>query len=346
VQTLYSMSEEQRIGQLFMVGLTNDSLTTAYRDAIGAYHFGSFYFARHTDAGVSALRAVSNAIQAQATRSATMGVPFFVGANQEGGLVQALQGPGFDTIPSALDQGTLSVSRLRALATRWGQQLRAAGVNVDLAPVADVVPPGTDGSNAPIGALDREYSNDPAIAGSHVTAFIQGMEAAGVATALKHFPGLGRVAGNTDYVGGVVDRVTTLHDPYLQPFEAGIRAGAPFAMVSLATYTRIDPGHLAAFSDTVINGMLRGDLGFRGIVMSDSLTAVAVERLTPAQKALSFLDAGGDMIVLNGLPQAEQMADAIASYAAQHDWFAKRVDNAAWHVLRGKEAAGLLTCGG
>ncbi len=344
VRTLDAMTEAQRIGQLFMIGLTGDRLTTVHVDAIGTYHFGSFYFAHRTDVGVSALRAVSDAIQARATGPATHGVPFFVAANQEGGEVQALTGPGFDTIPSALEQGSMSTSQLRSLATSWGRELRAAGVNLDLAPVADVVPPGTDSTNAPIGALHREYGHDPQTAASHVAAFVQGMQAAGVTATLKHFPGLGRVSGNTDTTSGVVDSITTRDDPYLLPFARGISAGARAAMVSLATYPRIDAGHLAAFSNTVINGMLRGDLGFRGIVMSDSLSATAVSDLSPADRAIDFLDAGGDMIVLNDLDAAEQMAGAIASFAAQHDWFAARVDNAAWHVLRGKEEAGLLTC--
>jgi beta-N-acetylhexosaminidase len=345
IQTLNAMSEAQRIGQLFMVGLTSDGLTPAVRAGIAQYHFGSVLFARHTGVGVAGLRTVSDAVQALATSTATHGVPFFVAANQEGGLVQALAGPGFDTIPSALDQGAMSPSQLRSLAKEWGSQLLAAGVNMDLAPVADVVPPGTDASNAPIGALDREYGHDPDTVASHVVAFIEGMHAAGVSITLKHFPGLGRVTANTDSTADVVDSVTTRHDPYLLPFGRGIAAGARGVMISLATYTRIDPAHLAAFSDTVINGMLRGDLGFRGIVMSDSLSANAVLDLSPATRALDFLDGGGDMIVLNDVDAAGQMASAIATFATQHDWFAARVDNAAWHVLRGKEEAGLLTCG-
>jgi beta-N-acetylhexosaminidase len=340
------MTEAQRIGQLFMVGLADDRLSATLRDAIATYHFGSVLFTKKTTAGVTVLRAVSNAVQATATESATHGVPFFIAANQEGGLVQALSGLGFDVVPSALSQGGLSPAQLQAEATRWGRQLKEAGVNLDLAPVADVVPPGTDDQNAPIGELDREYGHDPATVANHVAAFIAGMRAAGVGTTAKHFPGLGRVAGNTDYTSAVVDSVTTRHDPYLEPFARAVASRVPFVMISLATYTQIDPQHLAAFSNTVINGMLRGDLGFRGVVMSDSLGATAVTSLSPATRAIRFLDAGGDMIVLNQVDQAMAMASAIGAFAATTDWFKARVDNAAWHVLRAKEAAGLLTCGG
>ena len=111
-------------------------------------------------------------------------------------MVQALAA-GFDVIPSALSQETLAPADLQAMAARWGAQLRAAGVNLNFAPVADVVPPGTDSQNAPIGQLQREYGHDPTTVAMHVTAFMAGMRQAGVATTVKHFPGLGRVAGNT-----------------------------------------------------------------------------------------------------------------------------------------------------
>ncbi|MEP6807120.1 MAG: glycoside hydrolase family 3 N-terminal domain-containing protein [Chloroflexota bacterium] len=339
------MTEAQRIGQLFMIGLTDDHLDVADSQAIAAFHYGSVLFAKRTAVGVASLRAVSDAVQARATLSATHGVRFFIAANQEGGLVEALSGPGFATIPSALSQGAMSTTQLTALATRWGRELRAAGVNLDLAPVADVVAPGTDAQNAPIGALDREFGHDAADVAGSVAAFIAGLRAGGVGTTAKHFPGLGRVLGNTDFTQSVVDSVTTRHDPYLQPFARAIRAGVPFVMISLATYERIDPNHLAAFSNIVINRMLRGDLGFRGVVISDSLGATAVRSLSPGTRAIDFLDAGGDMIVLNQLDQAITMARAVAALATAHDWFRARVYNAAWHVLRAKEAAGLLQCG-
>src|SRR5262249_9790650 len=157
-------------------------------------------------------------------------------------------GPGFSTIPSALEQGTLPPATLRADATTWGHQLAAAGVNLDFAPVMDVVPPGTDAQNQPIGALQRAFGHDPETTGSPGAAFIRGMRAAGVATTAKHFPGLGRVVGNTDFTAQVTDTATTRNDPYLRSFRRAIRVHVPFVMVALATYTKIDPHHLAVFS--------------------------------------------------------------------------------------------------
>ena len=340
------MTESQRIGQIFMLGLTKDRLDAPERAAIAQFHFGSVAFTTQTAAGVAAVRAIADAVQAQATPAATGGVKFFVAANQEGGLTQALSGAGFDVMPSALSQGTLAPAMLERMAARWGRELRAAGINLDLAPVADVVPPGTDAQNAPIGQLEREFGHDSATVSSHVAAFIAGMQESGIATTVKHFPGLGRVADNTDFTGAVSDSVTMRNDPFLAPFARAIGAGVPFVMVSLATYERIDSAHLAAFSPAIIGGMLLRDLAYRGVVISDSLGAAAVASIAPAARAVDFLDAGGDMIISNQLAPAIEMARAIASLAAERTPFRERVDDAALRILRAKEAVGLLPCGG
>jgi beta-N-acetylhexosaminidase len=344
-QTLASLTEPQRIGQLFMLGLTNNRLDASERAAIAQLHFGSMWFTAKTSAGVAAVRSVADAVQAQATRAATGRVGFFVAANQEGGQIQALSGPGFDVIPSALSQGTLAPAVLETRAARWGRQLRAAGVNMNFAPVADVVPPGTDSQNAPIGRLKREFGHDPATVSSHVAAFIAGMKQAGIATSVKHFPGLGRVRGNTDFTGDVRDSVTTRDDPYLAPFARAIQGGVPFVMVSLATYERIDTAHLAVFSPTVMRGMLRDDLSYDGVVISDDMgVAVGVESISPATRAIDFLNAGGDMIISKGLAPAQEMARGLASRAATNTSFGERVDDAALRILQAKEAASLLPC--
>lgn len=344
-RTFASLTEAQRIGQLFMVGLVGDDLDPGAAPAIAQYHFGSVAYTRRTTRGQAASLAVANAIQSLATSANTGGVRFLIAANQEGGMVQALAGPGFDVIPSALTQGTFAPADLQALAARWGSQLRAAGVNLNFAPVADVVPPGTDSQNAPIGQLQREFGHDPETVSAHVLAFVAGMRQAGVATTVKHFPGLGRVVGNTDFTSGVTDSVTTRHDPYLAPFASAVATGVPFVMVSLATYEQIDPNHMAAFSQIVIAGMLRHDLGFGGVVMSDALGATAVSSIPAGTRAINFLAAGGDMIIINNRAPAETMANAIAGGVGQSALFSARVDNAVMHVLRAKEALGLLSCG-
>jgi len=247
-------------------------------------------------------------------------------------------------MPSALVQGGWPVSTLRAAATQWGTDLRAAGVNLNLAPVMDVVPAATAASNAPIGALDREFGFDPATNGAHGAAFIKGMTTAGVMTVAKHFPGLGRVTGNTDFTPNVTDHVTSPGDPYLDSFRAAIAAGVPMVMVALATYTRIDASELAVFSPAVMR-LLREGLGFTGVIVSDDLgQAQAVQAVPVEKRAVGFLAAGGDLIISQSLGPAEQMAAAVLAEASGDAAFRATVDAAAARVLAAKQAAGLLPC--
>jgi beta-N-acetylhexosaminidase len=343
-RVLAGLTEDQRIGQLFSLGLTNDQLGSTEINMIRGDHIGSVWFVDRSYAGVAAIGAVSAAVQAQASSAATGNVRFFIAANQEGGVVQAMQGQGFSAMPSALVQGGWTFASLQSSARAWGQQLRSAGINMNFAPVMDVVPPGTDAQNQPIGALQREYGHDPATAGGHGTAFLAGMRQSGVAVTLKHFPGLGRVTGNTDYTTAT-DTVTTSSDPYLASFRQGIAAHADFVMVALAKYTRIDPNRLAAFSPVVMTQMLRGSLGFQGVIVSDDLgDTVAVAAIPPASRAIDFLSAGGDMIVSKTAAPADAMVQAIRARVAADGAFRLRVDNAALRILQAKQAWGLLPC--
>jgi beta-N-acetylhexosaminidase len=341
-QVLDGLTLAQRVGQLFLVDPGSDTAGMALTSAVRGYHFGSLLLGV-SSAGTAALAAQTAAMQKLAA-SGNGGVPFFIAANQEGGEVQQLTGLGFATMPSALEQGSWSVSTLRTAAAGWGRQLRAAGVNLDLAPVMDVVPQATAASNAAIGALDREFGDNPVTNGEHGAAFIQGMAAAGVTTAAKHFPGLGRVTGNTDFTANVVDNVTTADDPYLNSFRAAIDAGVPIVMVALATYTRIDPSRLAAFSPVVMR-LLRDEFGFTGVIISDDLgDASAVQSIPAGTRAVDFLTAGGDLITSQSLGPAEQMADAVLARASGNAAFRATVDDAAQRVLAAKQAAGLLSC--
>jgi beta-N-acetylhexosaminidase len=343
VQVFRRMSEAQRVGQLFLVGIAG-APTGEVAQAVRTYHFGSLLWQGTSTIGAAADRRVSQAIQALATSAATARARFFIAANQEGGQVQELKGPGFSAIPSALVQGQLSAAELQRLATAWGRELRSAGVNLDLAPVMDVVPSATASQNAPIGGLRREFGHTPDVTGPHGVAFIRGLQQAGVAATAKHFPGLGRVVGNTDFSSGVADTTTGPDSSYLKSFQTAIKAGVPFVMVALATYTRIDPHHLAAFSSRVIR-LLRRQLNFGGVIVSDDLgAAAAVAGLSPATRGIDFLTSGGDLITSQSLPAAIAMDQAILARAAHDAAFRATVNSAVYRILDTKQAYHLMPC--
>jgi len=338
------MTPDQRIGQLFHLGLAGDQLGPTEINLIQTDHIGSVWFVATSTAGVAGIQAVTSAVQAQVSSASTANVRFFIAANQEGGVIQAMQGPGFSRIPAAVVQGSMTPASLQSQAATWGEQLQAAGINFNFAPVMDVVPPGTDAQNQPIGVLQREYGHDPATVGSQGVAFLMGMHQSGIAVSLKHFPGLGQVTGNTDFTTAT-DTVTTATDPYLQSFKDGIAATADFVMVALALYTKIDPNHLAAFSPVVMTQMLRHSLGFSGVIISDDLGATAaVASIPPATRAIDFLTAGGDMIISKTSAPAGAMVQAIRTRVAADASFRQRVDDAALRILWAKQAYGLLPC--
>lgn len=344
-RVLAGMTDEQRVGQLFLLGLADDRLGPEEADAIESNHFGSVWFTETTEAGADVVRSVVDSVQALAGPDTTAGVGFFVAANQEGGRIQALQGPGFSTIPTAVSQGRLATDSLASDARTWGRELASAGVDLNFAPVMDVVPAGTADQNQPIGVLERDYGDDPAAVGAAGAAFIEGMRRSGVATTAKHFPGLGRVRGNTDFTAAVVDDVTEPDDPDLGSFAQAIDSGVPFVMVALATYTRIDPDHLAAFSPVVM-GILRDRLGFDGVIMSDDLgNTAAVAGIPAGQRGVAFIAAGGDMIISKTIGPAVAMATAILNRVRDDTAFGRRVDDAVLRILEAKRARGLLACG-
>jgi beta-N-acetylhexosaminidase len=341
-----AMSQAQRVGQLFMSPVTSTGMKTAEATAISQGRVGSVILMGHTSLGTAAVKPVADRVQALAPVVKGVKVRMLVSTDQEGGQVQVLKGPGFSTMPSAVTQGQWSASQLQSSAAQWARQLQAAGVNMNLAPVADTVPPDLVSVNAPIGQLDREYGTTPSTVATHSDAFLRGMRQGGVVPTAKHFPGLGRVRGNTDLTANVVDSTTTRTDPFLQPFRSAVQAGVPFVMVSSATYSRIDSAHQAAFSSVVIRDMLRGSLGFKGAVISDDLgRAVAVSDRTPAQRALDFIGAGGNLVLTVRASDIGPMTSAVISRMATDAALRASVDDSVRRVLTAKHNAGLLTCG-
>ena len=340
-QKLQSLTLREQAAQLIMTGIDASGMTSAQKAVVqqksgSVFLMGSSGSLAHTRSAMSAVN----------TAGTVKGIKPLIAADQEGGQIQRLKGPGFDRIPAATVQGTWSSSKLTAQAQLWGGQLKQAGVTVDLAPVADVVPSSLKSQNAPIGQLNREYGDTPADAARGVQAFVQGMRKAGIATSVKHFPGLGRVRGNTDFSSGVVDNVTVRDDPYLQPFADGIKAGASMVMISTVTYTKIDPNNRAIFSPTVIQGMVRGDLGWHGVVITDDVGAAAEVASVPAgARATRFVAAGGDIVINAKAGLTATMVDALVAKARQDQSFAAKLASSVRRVLTLKQDQGLVNCG-
>ncbi|MDI2035452.1 glycoside hydrolase family 3 N-terminal domain-containing protein [Paenarthrobacter nitroguajacolicus] len=337
-QQLSALSLEQRVGQLFMVAAKATGAEPGTMEALKKYHAGNVYLSGRSKAGTTSTAAVVSSLTGTVSAATTGGVPLFVATDQEGGLVQVLSGPGFSTIPAALVQASTGPAKIRSDAATWGRELLSAGVNVNLAPVLDTVTsPQFAPSNGPIGHFQREYGFAPETVSELGNAFADGMKDAGVAPVVKHFPGLGRVVPNTDVTSHVRDSATTRTDPALEPFKAAIKSGTKWVMLSNAYYDKIDPANIAPFSPIVMDTMLRGDAGFKGIVLSDDLCSAAqLEAWSDADRALNFFGAGGTMLVCADPTSIPAMHQAVVKKAQADPAFRAKVDAAALTVLRVK----------
>ena len=271
-------------------------------------------------------------------------IPVLVSADQEGGMVQRLQGSGFSAIPAATVQATWSTGALSSAWATYGSQLRAAGVLYDLAPVTDLVPPGSVSTNAPIGQLNRNYGTTTTSVARSVGAVISGLDQAGVAASSKHFPGLGAVTTNTDY-GVATDYTTTTSSPEIAGFRSAIGSGVGSVMVSSAIYEKIDPGVAAVFSARIVTGLLRQQLGYTGLAISDDLgNAQSVAAVPAAERGTRFLLAGGDIAMDADPATIEAMVDNTLARAASDPAFAASLTAKVARVLALKASVGLVNC--
>ena len=339
---LAGWSLEEKVGQLMMVGVDAQAPKQSSNEAVDTHHVGNIFIAGRTTAGSQATQKVISSFTSKVGPGTTHATPMLVATDQEGGEVQVLAGSGFSDIPSALDQSAQPRDQLVASARTWGKELADVGVNMNLAPVADLVDIARPASNEPIGRWGREYGHDAATVSSQAGAFAEGMQASKVIPTYKHFPGLGRVKDNTDTSAGVVDSTTTRSaDTAVSViFGAAIAAGAPVIMVSSATYSLIDPSAPAVFSSTIVTDMLRREMGFSGVVITDDVSAaVQVQDVSAGDRAVRAIRAGCDLVLASADPTVvADMVKALIATARSDPAFAARVDESATRVLNLKKS--------
>jgi len=237
------------------------------------------------------------AVQLTALEShAPGGVKPLVMTDEEGGLVQRMANLA-GSIPAPRTMGaTMTPAQIEALATQVGRRMLAAGVTMDLAPVLDV--DGGVGPNARDPDGTRSFSATVSVAAADGLAFAAGLERAGVIPVVKHFPGLGGVSQNTDVGPATTLRWNLLEKTELVPFVDAIDSGVPAVMVSNASIPGLT-AQPASLSAAVETSLLRLRLHFKGLIVTDSLTAEAIVAtgLTLPQAAVAALRAGADLLL-------------------------------------------------
>jgi len=338
---LAGWSLEEKVGQLMMVGVDATAPKDSSTEAVDTHRVGNIFIAGRTTAGGQATQKVIASFTGKVGPGTTRSTPMLVATDQEGGEVQVLSGSGFSDIPSALDQSTQPREQLVTAARTWGKELADVGVNMNLAPVVDLVDIPRPSTNEPIGRWGREYGHDAATVSSQAGAFAEGMQSSKVIPTYKHFPGLGRVTANTDTSANVVDGTTNRStDAAVGVFANAIAAGAQVIMVSSATYTLIDASAPAVFSSKIVTDMLRTEMGFSGVVITDDVSAaVQVQSVAASDRAVQAIRAGCDIVLASADPTvAADMIKALITTAQSDPAFAARVDESATRVLNLKKS--------
>jgi beta-N-acetylhexosaminidase len=271
------------------------------------------------------------------TATAPNGIAPFVMTDEEGGAVQRMANL-VGSIPSARTMGaTMTPAQILILATSSAQKMRASGITMDLAPVLDL--DGGDGPNNEDPDGTRSFSLNPTTTAADAAAFAAGLTAGGVIPVIKHFPGLGQASANTDVKPATTLPWTTLEGAGLLPFKSALAAGAPAVMIANA----VVPGLTtlpASISPNAITGELRDQLGYQGLVMTDSLSAGALVDIgyTVPKAVVAAIAAGADMVLYTDAAAnvAALTASTVAALVAAADAGTldrSRLENAVEHIL-------------
>lgn len=327
------MTMEEKVGQLFFVrcperGAEGD--IENYRLG-GLLLFGRDY--KDADGGWLGAEELTEKI---AGYQAAAELPLFIGSDEEGGTVtRASRDPKLfaQSLPSPQElYAARGMDGLAAKTLDYNKQLLALGINVNLAPVCDV---STDAGDF---IYARSFGRDAAATSEFVTAFVSAVGKTGVGCVLKHFPGYGNNADT--HTGVAIDKrpYETFEESDFLPFEAGIAAGAPFVLVSHNVVECMDAALPASLSPAV-HEVLRGTLGFDGIVITDDLAMDAVKQYANGEAAVLAVLAGNDMLITS-----DYQSDIPAVLAAVADGriTEREIDAHVLRILRYKQAQGWI----
>lgn len=340
-RTAESVPLRQRIASLLVVGFRgltispSDPIAKAIaEDRLG----GVILFDRDEELGARNVRTRSQVRQLVADlRALAPGRELIVAIDQEGGKVTRLSPKyGFPAVASEASIGSKGETSVKTWADGLAATLADVGINLNFAPVVDL---NLNPTNPAIGALDRSFSADPAIVSRDAAIEVGAHRDRGVKTALKHFPGLGSASTNTDF--GVADVTATWKDVELDPYRELLGLGlVDVVMAAHVVNGQIDPAAPASLSRATVTDLLRGTLGWDGVVVTDDLGAAAITQAFGFEDAIGLaLNAGNDLLLFANQHEYEaglapRVIDVIDGLVRQGTVSEDRIDEAAARVGR------------
>lgn len=346
VQTMLgSMTLEEKIYQMLFV--TPEALTgynkvtqsgNATRSALESRPVGGIiYFADNLISTDQTSEMISN-IQSYSVELTGRGL--FIGIDEEGGTVaraaDSLGTTAFDDMATYGAAG--DTDAVYQIGATQASELTALGFNVNFSPVADVL---TNEENTVVKV--RSFGSDAALVSDMVSAVVSGLQDGGMLSCPKHFPGHGSTGGDTHNGYASSDRTQAeLAECDLKPFEAAISAGAPMIMVGHMTMTQIDPDHPACLSSTIVTGLLREQLGYDGIIITDALNMSAItDNYSYSEAAIAAISAGCDMLLC--VSNIDTVVNSVAAAVADGTIQESQINDSVLRILTAKARYGIIS---
>ena len=330
------MTIEEKVGQLIMVGFegtqANEAIETHIRERFVG---GVVLFSRNIQSPKQTAE-LTNELQRLA-QSTTRQIPLFIGIDQEGGWVIRLK-EGATVLPGNMALGATDSTEL---AERAGEitaaELAAVGVNLNFAPVMDV---NNNPRNPVIGR--RSFGESPELVSRLGVPYIRGLQRKGVLATAKHFPGHGDTTVDSHFDLPTVNHdLARIHALELQPFRAAIDADVAAIMTAHIIYPAFDPDRPATLSPTILTNLLREELGFDGLLITDDMEMKAIDdRYQSGEAAVMAIEAGADIVMVLWTPTKQnEVFDALLSAVKSGRISQARLDQSVERILKSKAAA-------
>lgn len=291
-ETINQMTLDEKLGQMMFAGVSGTSLQQETKSLIRDYKVGGLIlYANNLETPQQTVSLMNDLMTANGTNR----LPLFLGTDQEGGKVVRLPGP-LKNFPTNQKIGQINQPQFSyKIGQLLGEQLKAFGFNLDFAPVMDV---NSNPNNPIIG--DRSFSNRPDIVSQLGIQTMQGLESQQVIPVIKHFPGHGDTSVDSHLeLPKVSKSLDDLNKLELIPFKAAIDKGVDVVMVGHILLPKIDQQYPSSMSKEIITGLLRNQLGFDGVVMTDDMTMKAItNHVSIGQAAVDSVKAGNDIILI------------------------------------------------